>query len=61
MQSAINVQPTFPDMLCATTIMHLTNSVLELHRDETITSASQLEAHIQSASVEQFPESRNIA
>jgi hypothetical protein len=60
MQSAINIQPTFLGMLSSITIGHLIFSALELHSDETTTSTSQLEAHIQTATVEQFEESRDI-
>jgi hypothetical protein len=35
--------------------------VLEFDSDETLTSASELETHIQRSSVEQFPASRDIA
>jgi hypothetical protein len=60
MQSALHVQPTFLDMSCSTTAGHLPHSALELRHAETTTSASQLEAHLQAAPVEQFPENHNI-
>jgi ferredoxin len=60
MQSALHVQFTFLDMSCSTTVGHLPHSALELRRAETTTSASQLEAHLQAAPVEQFPEYHDI-
>jgi hypothetical protein len=54
MQSAFHVQSTFLDMSRSTTNGHLSHSALELRRAETTTSASQLEAHLQAAPVEQL-------
>jgi hypothetical protein len=51
---------TFLDMSRSTTAGHLPHNVLELRRVETTTSASQLEAHLQTAPVEQFPENHDI-
>jgi hypothetical protein len=60
MQSALHVQSTFLDMLRSTTAGHLPPSALVLRRAETTTSASQLEAHLQAAPVEQFSENHDI-
>jgi hypothetical protein len=60
MQSFLHIQSTFLDMLRSTTARYLTHSVLELHHLETITSASELEANLQVAPVEQFQENHNI-
>jgi hypothetical protein len=43
----------------STTAGHLSHSALQLRRAETTTSASQLEAHLQAAPVEQFPENHD--
>jgi hypothetical protein len=60
MQSALHVQSTFLDTSRSTTAGHLLHSALELRRTETTTSASQLEAHLQAAPVEQFPQNHDI-
>jgi hypothetical protein len=60
MQLALSIQSTFQDMSCSTTARHLPHCALELHHVETTTSASQLEAHLQAAPVEQFPENQYI-
>jgi hypothetical protein len=60
MQSALDIQSTFLDMLCSTTAGHLPQSALELRHAETTTSASQLGAHLQAAPVEYFPEYHDI-
>jgi hypothetical protein len=60
MQSALGAQLTFLDMLCPTTARHILHSVLKLSHAETTTSTSQLEAHLQVALVEQFPENHDI-
>jgi hypothetical protein len=56
MQSALYIQSTFLGMSCTTTAAYLPHTALELYHAETTTSASQLEAHLQLAPVEQFPE-----
>jgi hypothetical protein len=60
MQSALHVQSNFLDMSRSTTAGYLPHSPLELRRAETTTSTSQLEAHLQAALVEQFPENHDI-
>jgi hypothetical protein len=60
MQSARHVQSTFLDMSRSTTVRHLPHSALELRRAETTTSASQQEAHLKAAPVEQFQENHDI-
>jgi hypothetical protein len=60
MQSALDVQSTFLDMSRPTTADNLPHSALELRRAETTISASQLEAHLQAASVEQLTENHDI-
>jgi hypothetical protein len=60
MQSALHVQSTFLDLSRSTTAGHLPHNALELCRAETTTSASQLEAHLQAAPVEKFPENYDI-
>jgi hypothetical protein len=60
MQSALHVQSTFLDISRSTTAGHLPHSALDLRSAETTTSASQLEAHLQAAPVEQFPENHGI-
>jgi hypothetical protein len=52
-QSALNVQSNFPDISRSTTEGYLPHRALQLRHAET-TSASQLRAHLQAASVEQF-------
>jgi hypothetical protein len=49
------------DVSRSTTAGHPPHSELELRRSATTTSASQLEAHLQAAPVEQFPENHSIA
>jgi hypothetical protein len=44
----------------STTAGHLPHIALKLLRTETTTSASQLEAHLQAAPAEQFPENHDI-
>jgi hypothetical protein len=60
MQSALDVQSTFLDMSLSDTAGYLPHIVLELRRAETTTSVSHLEAHIQAAPAEQFPEKRIV-
>jgi hypothetical protein len=60
MQLALSIQCTFQDMSCSTTTKHLPHCALELLHAETTTFASQLEAHLQAAPVEQFPENQYI-
>jgi hypothetical protein len=60
MQSTPHVQSTFLSMSRSTTAGHLPHSALEFRRAETTISASQLEAHLQAAPVEQFPENHDI-
>jgi hypothetical protein len=60
MQSALHVQSTFLDISRSTSAGHLPYSALERHRAETITSATQLEAQLQAAPVEQFSENHDI-
>jgi hypothetical protein len=50
-QKTLHVQATFQDMSRSATAGHRPRSVLELRRAETTTSASQLEAHLQTALV----------
>lgn len=52
MQSALEVQSTFLDILRLTTAGYLPHTALELRRAEATISASQLEAHPQAAPVE---------
>jgi hypothetical protein len=59
-QSALNVQSTFPSMSRSTTAGHLPHSALELHHAKTTTSVSQLETNLQAASAEEFPENYHI-
>jgi hypothetical protein len=47
-------------MLRSTTAELLPHIALELRRIETTTSASQIEAYLQAASVEQYPENHDI-
>jgi hypothetical protein len=60
MQSALNIQSKFLDILCSTTPRHLPHCVLELRHAETTTSASQLEEYLQAAPAEQFPGNHSI-
>jgi hypothetical protein len=60
MQSALHVNSTYLDMSRSTTTGHIPHSALELRRAVTTSSASQLEAHLQAAPVEQFPENHDI-
>lgn len=60
MQSALNVQSTFLDMLCSTTSRQLPHSVLELHHAKP-TSVSQLEEHLQATTAEQFPGNHKLS
>jgi hypothetical protein len=61
MQSVLDLQPTFLDMSLSSTAGYLPHNELELPHAETRTSASQLEAHLQAAPVEQFPGNHDIA
>jgi hypothetical protein len=61
MQSVLDIQSTFLDMSRSTTVGHLPHSALELRRAETTTSASHLEAHLQTALVELFSENHDIS
>jgi hypothetical protein len=60
MQSSLDAHSTFLDISPSTTADQLPHCAVELRRAETTTSASQLEAHLQAAPVEQFPENRDI-
>jgi hypothetical protein len=60
MQLALSIQPTFQVMSCSTTARHLPYCALELPHAETTISATQLEAHLQAALVEQFLENQCI-
>jgi hypothetical protein len=53
--SALNIHSTFVDMSPSTTAGHLLYSVLKLHYAETITSALQLETHLQAAPSRTIP------
>jgi hypothetical protein len=59
MQLAIDVQSTFLDPSHSATAGHIPHSALEFHLDEIITSASQLEACLDGALIEHFPENHN--
>jgi hypothetical protein len=54
MQLALSIHPTFQVMSCSIIARHLPHCALELHHAETTTSASQLEAHLQAAPVNQY-------
>jgi hypothetical protein len=60
MQSALNIQSSFLDMLHSTTAGHLPQSAQELCHAETTTSVSQLQAYHQATLVEQFTKNNDI-
>jgi hypothetical protein len=60
MQSAINFQSTFLYMSRSTIAGKFPHGALELHLAEYTNSASQLQAYLQIAPVERFPESPDI-
>lgn len=60
MQYISTSSSTFPDVSLSTTAGLPPHRALQLRRDEITTAASQLEAHLQPASVKQFQENHNI-
>jgi hypothetical protein len=60
MQSALENQSILLDMFHSTTARRLPPGAVEFSRAETKNSASQLEAHVQAALVNQFPKNGDI-
>jgi hypothetical protein len=56
----IDFQSSFLDMSHSTIAGHLPHSMPKLHHAETATSATQVEAHLQAAKIQQFPENHNV-
>jgi hypothetical protein len=57
MHSALDIQSTFLDMSHSITTRHHPHTAMDLSHAEITTSASQLEAQLQAALTEHFPES----